>query len=99
MLLYPLRHRWMLEVVDNLEMRDCFQSSLEEEQREVEEEVAEVDRLHWVWLRLEEAEGQSPRNCFGEEIWIQRDEVEAQNQQSLQVEEEEMIHKVEEGRN
>ncbi len=72
---------------------------MEEEQREVEEEVAELDRLHWVWLRLEEAEGRSPRDCFGVESWIQRDEVEAQNQQSLQVEEEEMIHKVEEGRN
>lgn len=57
MLLYPFHHRWMLEVVDHLEMRDCFQSSLEKEQREVEEEVVEVDRLHWVWLRLEEAEG------------------------------------------
>lgn len=79
MLLYLLPHHWMLEVVDHLEKRGCFQSSLEKEQQEVEEEVAEADRLHWVWMRLEEVEGRSPRNCFGEESWIQRDEVEAQN--------------------
>lgn len=70
MLLYLLPHRWMLEVVDQLEMRSRFQNSLEEEQQEVEEEVAEVDLLHWVWLRLEGVEGRSLRNCFGEESWM-----------------------------
>lgn len=100
MLLYPLPHRWMLEVVDHLKMRSCFQNSLEEgQQQEVEEEVAEADHLHWVWLWLEGVEGQSLRNCFWEETWIQRYEVEAQNQQSLQVEVEEMIHKVDKGKN
>lgn len=39
------------------------------------------------------------RNCFWEDSWIQRYEVEAQNQQSLQVEVEEMIQKVEKGKN
>lgn len=70
MLLYLLPHRWMLEVVDQSEMRSCFQNSLEEEQQEVEEVAAEVDLLHWVWLRLEGVEGRSLRNCFGEESWI-----------------------------
>lgn len=70
MLLYLLPHCWMLEVVDQLEMRSRFQNSLEEEQQEVEEEVAEVDHLHWVWLRLEGVEGQSLKNCFGEESWM-----------------------------
>lgn len=71
MLLYLLPHRWMLEVVDQSEVRSCFQNSLEEEQQEEEEEeVAEVDLLHWVWLRLEGVEGRSLRNCFGEESWM-----------------------------
>lgn len=34
----------------------------------MEEEVVEVD--HLVWLRLEGVEGESLRNCFGEESWM-----------------------------
>lgn len=51
MLLYPFLHRWMLEVVDQLEVWSCFQNSLEEgQQQEVEEEEVEADHLRWVWL-------------------------------------------------
>lgn len=80
--LYPLPHCWMLEVVDHLEMRGCFQSSMEEEQQrelEEEEEVAGEVRLHWVWLTSEGPEGQTQRNCFVEESWSQKNEVEAEN--------------------
>lgn len=80
MLLFLLPHRWMLE--EQLQKRDCFQSSLEEEQLVVEEELREeevevVGRLHWVWRRLVGVEVRSQRKCFGKESWIERDEVEA----------------------